>query len=93
MAPAEDGFDDDFRDGRAVVLPQHGAARPHAIDRNVISDTSHVRHPSRIDEHRPGLVREGRTMRREPERQGIQDRRPGRVRMAAVVPDVEWTAW
>ena len=32
---------------------------PIARRREVISDTSHVRHPSRIDEHRPGLVREG----------------------------------
>jgi hypothetical protein len=84
-------FSDDFRDGSpAVVLPQQTTEQPHSIDRNVISDTLHVRHSSRLAEPRPGLVRAGRPIpRREPERQGIQDRRPGRTRMAAVVPEFE----
>merc|ERR1719420_321336 len=69
---AADAFDDDFREGGAVLLPQT-AARPDVIDRNVISDTIHVRLPTRIDVPRPGLVRQGRpSPPREPERQGIQ---------------------
>jgi hypothetical protein len=88
-AEAADTFDDDFREGGAVLLPET-AERPDVIDRNVISDTLHVRLPTRPDEHRPGLVRAGRPAApREPDRQGIQERRQGRVRLAAVAPDVE----
>jgi hypothetical protein len=46
-----------------------------------------VRQPSRLAEHRLGLVRAGRPAApREPERQGIQERLRGRVRLAAVAP-------
>jgi hypothetical protein len=88
-------FGDDFREGGAVLLPR-AVERPDVIDRNVISDTLHVRLPSRADEHRPGLVRAvGRPAPpREPERQGIQERQTGRLArfagrasLAAVAPD------
>jgi hypothetical protein len=93
--PSSDTFDDDFREGGAareggaVLLPQT-AARADVIDRNVISDTIHVRLPRRDDEPRPGLVRPGRpSPPREPERRGFQERRTERFRLAAIAPAVE----